>query len=95
MTEPVVSIYPVNQRLCITWGKHKTAICSEIIWALDGEQYEYSRGKTFQTSGEEYKVSEFTSLMQKLTQTRTLKYSYMIHPLSAFGILYANKYRST
>jgi hypothetical protein len=57
------------------------------------ESNEYSAAQTFQTSCEEYKIGEFTSLLQELMQTRTLKYSYMIHPLSALGILYGNKYR--
>lgn len=78
-----MSIYPVNQRLCISWGKRR----SVRYRALDGVQYECSTGQTFQTSGEEYKIGKFISFLQKLMQTRTLKDSYMIHPLSAFGIL--------
>lgn len=65
MTEPVVSIYPVNQRPCVS----------------------------FQTSGKEYKIGKFSSLLQKCMQTRALKDSYMIHPPSAISIPYANKYK--
>lgn len=59
----------------------------ESTWILLSKDANSCEDQTFQTSCKENKVSKFTSSLQKLVQTRTLKDSYTIYPLPSFSIL--------